>query len=268
MDRPIVFLDTENAAAHGAPHLCEVAGVRVAGGEVVDHFAELVRPEVPLDPEVIDVTGLDERDLADAAPAGEVLGRFFGWIGDDWMAAHRAEVDAAVLGFEAARHGLAVPGGPLIDTLALARALIPEAPDHKLATLVDHLELDVDGRHRALPDAVACWKVFEECVARLEPGAGPAELLTRAGRPVTIASAGPRTPRLAPRLRALEAACRSGDAVRLCYGDASLGEAPAWLAVRPRVLFELGRKAYLEAECQRSGTLKTYRLDRVQRVSR
>jgi hypothetical protein len=38
--------------------------------------------------------------------------------------------------------------------------------------------------------------------------------------------------------------------------------------VRPRVLFELGRKAYLEAECQRSGTLKTYRLDRVQRVSR
>jgi hypothetical protein len=31
-------------------------------------------------------------------------------------------------------------------------------------------------------------------------------------------------------------------------------------------LFESGRRGYLEGECVRSGTLKTYRLDRVLRV--
>ena len=34
----------------------------------------------------------------------------------------------------------------------------------------------------------------------------------------------------------------------------------------PRLLFTMGERDYLEAECVRSGTLKTYRLDRVQRI--
>jgi hypothetical protein len=38
------------------------------------------------------------------------------------------------------------------------------------------------------------------------------------------------------------------------------------LPVTPRLLFEQGERAYLEAECARSGLIKTYRLDRVQRV--
>jgi hypothetical protein len=51
--------------------------------------------------------------------------------------------------------------------------------------------------------------------------------------------------------------------VTLVYGEEG---APARLPVAPRLLFTLGERGYLEAECVRSGTLKTYRLDRVQRI--
>jgi DNA polymerase III epsilon subunit-like protein len=266
VDRPLVVLDTENAAARGAPHLVEIGAVRVADGEVVEHFCELVRPQAPVDPETTEIHGLADDDLRAADDAGVVLARFFGWVGDDWMAAHRAEVDAWVLSFEAARHGLALPSGPLLDTLRLARKLIPEAPDHRLDTLAGQLELEHGGRHRALGDAVACWKVLEECARRLRPDrpATAGELLAGCSPPVTLPGAAPRTPRLAARLRALEPACRDGRTVELFYGEPP--QAPAWLSVRPRMLYATRHLGYLEAECARSGLLKTYRLDRVRRV--
>ena len=265
MDRPIVALDTENAAAHGAPHLIEVGAVRVVDGEVVDHFAELVCPQAPIDPETTAVHGLTDDDVRAADEAGPVLERFFAWVGDDWMTAHRAEADAWTLGFEATRHGVAMPPGVVLDTLKLARKRIPEAPDHKLDTLAQHLELERGGRHRALDDAVTCWQVLEECARRNGPNTTASELLAQCSPPITVPGTAPRTPRLAPRHRTLEAACREARPIELHYGEGKARE-PAWLPVSPRVLFATRQRSYLEAECKRSGLLKTYRLDRIRRV--
>ncbi len=267
MDRPIVAFDTETAACHGPPHLIELGAVRSVGGEIVDRFVSLVRPEVPIETAASEVHGLVDEDVRDAPVAAEVIAQFLVWLGDDWLVAHNAGFDASVLAFEALRHGIELPETPILDTLKLARRWIGDAPDFKLETLVRHLELDIERSHRALPDAVACWLVWQECQARAaieEPGCEWwGEALARSGR-TTFRSSQPRAPRLTQRLRGLEGACRERVRVTLLYGDGE--SAPARLAVAPRILFASGERAYLEAECVRSGTLKTYRLDRIQRV--
>ena len=286
MNRPIVAFDTETATLRGAPHLLEIGAVRIVDGDVVEHFEALVRPEVPVEAAASAIHGIVDDDVRAAATAGEVVAEFVRFIGDDWLAAHSAAFDANVLGFEAARHGIELPRSPLLDTVKIARRLISEAGDHKLETLTQHLELDVDVHHRALADAVSCWKVLEECVARIrdqvaadrsgragraerpesrerDDGGLWTELLGHSGRCSTLASAGPKPPRLSPRLRALESACRERSRVTLLYdADGGLARLP----VAPRLLYAIRAKGYLEAECVRSGTLKTYRLDRVQRV--
>jgi DNA polymerase III epsilon subunit-like protein len=262
LDRPIVALDTETATLRGAPHLLELGAVRVVDGEIAGEFCALVRPEVAIEAEASAFHGIRDEDVRDAEPAGAVLARFAEWVAEDWMVAHAAEADAHVLGFEYARARLAPPPGPLLCTVKIARKRFPEAPDHKLDTLCELLGLDEGPRHRALPDAVWCWKVLEACLERGADGTA-AGLLALAGRPLTIAGLMPRA-RLKQRLRPLERACAEGREVTLLYGDEQ--EAPARLPVRPRVLYEQGTKGYLEAECRLSGTLKTYRLDRVQRV--
>jgi DNA polymerase III epsilon subunit family exonuclease len=307
VDRRIVFLDTETATVRGAPHLLEIGAVRVEDGEVVDRFVSLVRPQVPIEPEAGAIHGIGDEDVRDAPDAGEVLARFSAWVGEDPMAAHSARFDAGVIGFECVRWSAPMPPGPVLDTLKLARKCLPDAPDHKLETLCQHLDIEVDVRHRALPDAVSCWKVFEACTERIElsperselsigrselsigrselsierselsPGRsesstghvepGPDSIwlavLARAGARLTIASAAPRTPRLAPRLRPLEVACGARARVSLLYGEE---DRLATMVVAPRLFFESGRAGYMEAECARSGLLKTYRLDRVRRV--
>ena len=266
MERPLIVFDTETATCRGAPHLLELGAVRVVDGEVADHFESLVRPEVPIDPETSDVHGIEDDDVRDAPDAGAAVRAFVDWAGDDWLAAHDVAFDARVLAFEARRYGIDVPSGPVLDSLPIARVHLADAPDYKLPTLADWLGLEVDTHHRALADAVTCWKVLEACIERLDLPHGQGalgQLLASSKRPRTISNWAPGPPRKFPRrLRPIETALADGENVVLLYG----AEEPAQLGVRPRMLYRDGANDYLEGECESSGLLKTYRLDRIQRV--
>ena len=266
MDLTLVIFDTETATLRGPPHLVELGAVRASGGEIVDRFEALVRPEVPVDPDASDFHGITEDMLADAEPPAQVLERFIAWAGEDALVAHNAEFDGRVLAFECARARLDPPSGWLIDTLRLSRKLIPEAPDHKLATLCEHLNLEEGVHHRALADAVWCWKVLEACAERMQPvPTSIAQLVQAAGATLTISACRPRLRALLKsRHRPLERACQTRQRVTLVYGDGET--APVPLSVLPRVLYDLGERSYLEAECLSSGMIKTYRLDRVHKV--
>ena len=98
---------------------------------------------------------------------------------------------------------------------------------------------------------------------------GSQSLLAACGAPVTIPSSAPAQPILKTRHRPLVAAMKSGSGVQLTYGKAEKGLSfqPAILPVLPRLLYRRGEVSYMEAECSRSGLLKTYRLDRIHRVA-
>ncbi|MCA8980129.1 MAG: 3'-5' exonuclease [Planctomycetes bacterium] len=263
MDRPLVVLDTETATLQGAPHLLELGAVRVVDGEIEDSFESFVRPEVAIEEEATAIHGIAESDVRNAPTAAEVLERFNAWAGDNWFAAHSAGFDVKVLAYEHARARLEPPAGLFMDSLKLAKKHIPEAADHKLPTLCQHLELEEGPHHRALSDAVYCWKVIEECFERAG-GLQDAKLATfLSGAPLTITSALPPEPRLPRRLRPLGAALAEEREVVALYGETS---SPASIPLLPRFLFEHRSKGYLEALCPRSGTLRTYRLDRLHKI--
>ncbi len=269
MERPLVIFDTETATQHGPPHLLEVGAVRVVHHEIVDHFASLVLPAVTIEPETQEVHGITDEMTRAAPDVPTVLTEFFEWLGDDWLVAHDAPQDAHVLGFECARHGLRAPTQPILDTLAISKRVIPESPDHSLESLIQYLGFEHDELHRALADAVSCWKVLEECLERegesVDGDPTFETLLTKSRRFATIASASPTHPRLPRRLRPLETSAKDGAQVVLHYGDKD--QHPIPLPVFPRLIYKLRERGYLEGECVNAGILKTYRLDRIQRVT-
>lgn len=265
--QPLIAFDTETATLDGAPHLLELGAVRFLDGEALDHFQALALPEVPIDPGATAIHGIADEDVRDARPTAEVLDAFAAWAEDAPLLAHNARADAWVLAFEYARHRTTPPAGPLIDTLALARKHLPDSPDHRLDTLVEHLELDAGERHRALPDAVACWQVVEACVAVRGGWSAAllAGLVADAGIGATLATTAPPRPTRRPSIvRALERAARADEPVRILYGSGDATPAP--LDVRPRMVYRGKKHSYLEGECAQSGLLKTYRLDRVHKV--
>ncbi len=264
LDRSIVIVDTETATLTGAPHLLEIGAVRVQDGEVIDQFETLVAPAVEIDEDATAIHGISNEDVRRAPMAGSALAKFSEWVGDDWMCAHNAGFDARVFGFEHARSEVAIPRSPFLCTLKLSRRHIPESPDHKLETLCQHLDLDDGVHHRALADAVWCWQVLEECALRADTSSA-SEFLAQCGTPVTIQGYIPSPARMKPRLRPLQDALNSKEEVRLLYGGGDSG-VPSTIDVMPRLLYERHKKSYLEAECLRTGMLKTYLLDRIQKV--
>jgi DNA polymerase III epsilon subunit-like protein len=263
----LIAFDVECTGLSGAPHLLELGAVRIEDGEVQDHFQSLVAPLVPIEPEAYAVHGIDEEAVRSAPFAAKALAEFFEWIGDAPLLAHNGRVDAHVLAFECARAGISGPSNPIYDSLALARKAWPDSPDHRLDTLVEYLNLESDDLHRALPDAMACWQVSAASLEQLEAGEGftHAQLAGWSSNPTSIAKRMPVRPIRKPSLlRKLDQAQTADQALTLVYGDKI--NPPARLQVYPKLMYRANQHDYLEGECQRSGTLKTYRVDRIIKV--
>ena len=92
--------------------------------------------------------------------------------------AHNASFDSRFLAAEMARAGLGRER-PFLCSMRLARRLVPDAPNHRLGTLVQHLGLrPPDGcrAHRALDDVlmtVALWNHLETELAGWLNGKSP-----------------------------------------------------------------------------------------------
>ena len=265
----LAFVHAEPATLVGPGHLVELAAVRIVDGDAEDTFHELVRPLVPIDPEASATHGIGDEDVRNARLTHEVLADWFAWLGDAWLVGHGAGAThdpLDLLGFEIARHRIEPPDLPTVDSRSLAQRALDDVSGYDLESLIEELEIEVDVAHRGLGRAVAVWQVVEISLDRLghaEASGGTA--LLNAGATIQSLAAAPAPPHWKPtRRRKLERAALTASPVRLHYG--AEGAPAARLEVIPGVLFLDKERGYLEAECVRSGTLKTYRLDRIHRV--
>lgn len=162
-----IVVDTETADLRSAPRLLELGAVLIVDGAEQAAFHALVRPGGPIDPAASAIHGITELDLVDAEDLVPALTRFERWRAAVPLVAHNASFDARVLAHAYARAGLVAIAQGWYDSLKLARLAVRDARDHRLATLVRHLDLGSEPPHRALADARACAAVVGACLERV-----------------------------------------------------------------------------------------------------
>ena len=146
------FETTGHAPAFGDRPI-EVGAVRIENGMMVDRFQALMNPGFTISWFIESLTGISNELVATAPDCEEVMARFADWIGDTPLVAHNAGFDGKFLDAELARIGRERTN-PMACTVLASRRLFPEASNHKLATLVRHLDIFTTGIfHRALADA-------------------------------------------------------------------------------------------------------------------
>ncbi|MBA2692421.1 MAG: DEDD exonuclease domain-containing protein [Rubrobacter sp.] len=165
-EAPFVVFDLETtgtSAKEGG--VTEFGAVKVYKGEVVEEFSTLVNPEAPIFPFVIRLTGITNDMVADAPTISEVLPRFEEFVEGSVLVAHNSPFDCSFV--TAARGGKRLPN-PVLDTLKLARILIPGLPRYRLSSLAAHLGIRQMPNHRALSDASATAGVLVKLLPMLE----------------------------------------------------------------------------------------------------
>jgi len=156
-DLLFVGFDTETTGLSPlASRLIELSGVKFrSDGSVASTFSQLIDPESSIPQEATSVHGITDEMVRGQPTYHQVVPDFLDWLEDDniVLVAHNASFDLGFLAVALARLRLAAPGYPVIDTLNLCRRLVPNAPNHQLKTLTEHLELEAGGYHRALADS-------------------------------------------------------------------------------------------------------------------
>ncbi|SDZ99845.1 MULTISPECIES: 3'-5' exonuclease [Acidovorax] len=152
---PIAVIDFETTGispGQGA-RATEVAIVLLENGQVVDRFQSLMKTGAWIPPFITQLTGITNAMVAAAPAAAGVMQDAARFVGDAPMVAHNAAFDSKFWQAELALAGLPAPQ-PFACTVLLSRRLYPQAPSHKLGTLVDYHGLPRTGQaHRALADA-------------------------------------------------------------------------------------------------------------------
>ena len=157
-DVPYVVFDLETTGSSaGKGGITELGALKLWRGQVVEEFSTLVDPGRPIEPFVVRLTGITDRMVAGAPPISEVMPRFEEFVEGSVLVGHNVHFDCAFV--TAARAGSPLPN-PLLDTLKLARCLVPGLKRYRLSSLVSHFGVRAMPNHRALSDAAATAGVF------------------------------------------------------------------------------------------------------------
>lgn len=152
---PIAVIDFETTGLSPGQgdRATEVAIVMVEGGRVVDRFQSLMNAGVRIPSFITQLTGISNAMVAAAPAADRVMAQASRFVGERPMVAHNAAFDRKFWMAELVRAGLAAEQ-PFACTMLVSRRLYPQAPNHKLGSLVDYHRLPRTGTaHRALADA-------------------------------------------------------------------------------------------------------------------
>ncbi|MCF6214078.1 MAG: DNA polymerase III subunit epsilon [Flavobacteriaceae bacterium] len=140
--------------------ITEIAIYKFDGNAVVDKFISLVNPEKPIQPFVVNLTGINNKMLRNAPKFYEVAKRIIEITANCVLVAHNTSFDYRILRTEFDRIGYNFEKETLC-TVSLSKKLIPNLESYSLGKLCRSLGIAVADRHRASGDAEATIKLLK-----------------------------------------------------------------------------------------------------------
>ncbi len=300
-----VVFDTETTGAYSInAWLLELGAVRATGSYITDSvFHSLARPEIIIPQDVIEIHGITDEDVADAPEGIDVVDRFFTWGGDRAVfVSYNVPYDLGVLATVYRRAKRTPPSNLVfLDVLELAQDL-SNLPSYSLESLTEFAKDEFAGGaegngipivcmnspdaigsdsvlhylsyfHRALPDAVNAALVLMNLI-RLAPNGATINDLTRKyddeitpQMPVhfTDIPEGEMGFDIPKNLWMVHEAIHNQKEVLIWY----TGGRGLWnpRKVQPQGIYGADGQLYLEAFCFNAGFIKTFRIDRIERVT-
>nr|WP_304579425.1 PolC-type DNA polymerase III [uncultured Acetatifactor sp.] len=147
--------------------IIEIGAVKVCGGQVTERFSTFVNPQVPIPFEIEKLTGIRDDMVTDAPLIEEVLPRFLEFCRGAILVAHNAGFDMSFMLENARRQGLPMEH-PYIDTVGIARVLLPNQAKHTLDAVAKTLNISLENHHRAVDDAECTAWIFVKLIQMLE----------------------------------------------------------------------------------------------------
>jgi len=146
--------------------IIEIGAVKVENGQITDKFSTFVNPKVPIPFEITQLTSITDQMVLDAPTIEKALPDFLEFVGDAVLVAHNASFDVSFIE-QNCRYQEITPDFTSVDTVAMARILLPTLSKYKLNIVANALHISLENHHRAVDDAGATAEIFVKFVEML-----------------------------------------------------------------------------------------------------
>ena len=147
--------------------IIEIGAVKVQDGRIVDRFSTFVNPKRPIPFEITNLTSITDEMVMDSPGIETILPQFLEFVGDGVLVAHNAGFDVGFIEQNCRNLGLD-DHFIYVDTVALARVLLPTLSKYKLNIVAKALNISLENHHRAVDDAGATAEIFVKFVEMLK----------------------------------------------------------------------------------------------------
>ena len=168
LDDTYVVFDIETTGfSNMEDRIIEIGAVKVQNGEIVDYYSTFVNPGIPIPFEITNLTSITDEMVMDSPKIDVILPEFLEFVGDAVFVAHNAGFDVGFI--EQNCKNLGLPSKfTYLDTVALARVLLPTLAKYKLNIVAKALGISLENHHRAVDDAKATAEIFVKFVEMLK----------------------------------------------------------------------------------------------------
>jgi DNA polymerase-3 subunit epsilon len=160
------IIDIEsNGAGYRQECIIDIAIFRYDGQKIVDQFISLVNPESDITPFVQKLTNIAPKMVKTAPKFHEIAKRIVEITANTTLVGHNIDFDYRMLRQSFQRLGYDFKINTL-DTIPLAKKLIPDEVSYSLGKLVKSLGIPLTNHHRAEGDARATLELFKLLVSK------------------------------------------------------------------------------------------------------
>lgn len=160
------IIDIEsNGAGYRKECIIDIAIYRYDGQKIVDQFISLVNPESDITPFVQKLTSITPKMVKTAPKFHEIAKRVVEITQNTTLVGHNIDFDYRMLRQSFQRLGYEFTINTL-DTIPLAKKLIPDEVSYSLGKLVKSLGIPLTNHHRAEGDARATLELFKLLVSK------------------------------------------------------------------------------------------------------
>ncbi len=265
-EQQFVIFDVETTGLSPASgdRIIEIAALKVNNLKPAGKFYSLINPEREISWGAYQVNGISEAMVAQAPKAKEILPEFIEFIDGGLLVGHNVKFDLGFLSHELSLLGLPWQETAHIDTIKMARALLPGLTSYSLAAVSYALGIDTVQQHRAMSDVELTFSVFRhllENAARKELNSP--ELILNL---FSHHKDSPRAPDPA-KVALIQEVIQTGQALNLLYFSLS-SSSTSLRKVTPRKIVGNGAQMMLVGFCHRRQAELSFKIQRILNAER
>ena len=168
LDDTFIVFDIETTGFSSVrDRIIEIGAVKVEKGEITEKFSTFVNPQRPIPFEITNLTSITDEMVMEYPPIETILPQFLDFVGDGVLVAHNAGFDVGFIEQNCRNQGIE-PRFTYVDTVAMARILLPTLSKYKLNVVAKALGISLENHHRAVDDAGATAEIFVKFVQMLK----------------------------------------------------------------------------------------------------